>query len=190
MSDPVPDTAAPIADDDLPRALEAVLLVIDAPASTEALATAVGHTTAAVREQLTSMATDLEARRSGIDLRERSDGWRFYTRSEFAPVVERFVMDGTQTRLSRAALETLAVVAYRQPVTRARIAAVRGVNVDGVVRTLVSRGLIEDDGVDDDTGGILYRTTEMFLERMGLPSLEELPDLGPLLPDVDTIDDE
>jgi segregation and condensation protein B len=135
------------------------------------------------------MAARLTASGSGIDLRETAGGWRFYTRDRFAPVVERFVLDGAQARLSRAALESLAVNAYRQPVTRARVAAVRGVNVDGVIRTLTSRGLIEEAGVDPDTGGQLFGTTELFLDRMGLDSLEELPALGPLLPDIDAIDD-
>src|SRR5699024_11130583 len=146
--------------------------------------------TADVHRHLVAMAERLADARSGIDLREAGDGWRFYTRAEFAPVVERFVLDGAQTRLSRAALETLAVVAYRQPVTRARVAAVRGVNVDGVIRTLTARGLIEEAGADAETGGILYRTTEMFLERMGLGGIDDLPPLVPLLPDVDAIDDD
>lgn len=184
------DSGSAVADEDVPAALEAVLLVVDAPVPEAALAAAVGRPTAEVRDHLSAMAGRLTAGRSGIDLRESGGGWRFYTRDVFAPVVERFVLDGTQTRLSQAALETLAVVAYRQPVTRSRIAAVRGVNVDGVVRTLRARGLIEEEGTDADTGGILYRTTEMFLERMGLGSLEDLPEIGPLLPDVDAIDDE
>lgn len=179
-----------ITDADLPAALEAVLLVVDSPVTEEALATAVGRSAAEVREQLVTIARALSDRRSGMDLREAGGGWRLYTRDVFAPVVERFVMDGTQTRLSKAALETLAVVAYRQPVTRSRIAAVRGVNVDGVVRTLLARGLIEEEGADLETGGILYRTTELFLDTMGLTSIEDLPALGPLLPDVDQIDDE
>lgn len=184
------DDVIRVDDADLPATLEAVLLVVDSPVTAQALATAVGRSPGEVRERLIAMAQQLTDRRSGIDLREAGGGWRFYTRDIFAPVVERFVLDGTQTRLSRAALETLAVVAYRQPVTRARIAAVRGVNVDGVVRTLVARGLIEEEGADVDTGGILYRTTEMFLDAFGLTSVEDLPALGPLLPDVDQIDDE
>jgi segregation and condensation protein B len=179
-----------LADEDIPAALESVLLVVDAPAPEEALAAAVGRGVAEIREHLLAIAERLNSTHSGIDLRESGGGWRFYTRDAFAPVVERFVMDGTQTRLSKAALETLAVVAYRQPVTRARISAVRGVNVDGVVRTLLARGMIEEEGADADTGGTLYRTTEMFLERMGLTSLDDLPSLGPLLPDVDQFDDE
>ncbi len=174
---------------DLPGALEAVLLVVDAPVTEAALATAVGHRAARVRELLLELAARYTAASSGIELRELGGGWRFYTRDRFAPVVERFVLDGAQGRLSRAALETLAVVAYRQPVTRARVAGVRGVNVDGVVRTLMSRGLIEDVGADPDTGGLLYRTTDLFLERLGLSDLSELPSLGPLLPDIEGIDD-
>ena len=174
---------------DLVGALEAVLLVVDAPVAESALATAVGHRPARVRELLLEMAERYTAASSGIELRELGGGWRFYTRDRFAPVVERFVLDGAQGRLSRAALETLAVIAYRQPVTRARVAGVRGVNVDGVVRTLMSRGLIEDVGADPDTGGLLYRTTDLFLERLGLSDLSELPSLGPLLPDIEGIDD-
>ena len=180
---------ATLADEDLAGALEAVLLVVESPVTDEALAAAVDRPPAVIRELLTAMAGDLTGRRSGIDLRDTSTGWRFYTRDRFAPVVERFVLDGSQTRLSKAALESLAVIAYRQPVTRARVAAVRGVNVDGVIRTLTARGLIEEAGTDPDSGGQLFCTTELFLERMGLDSLEDLPPLGPLLPDVDAIDD-
>ncbi|WP_240615667.1 SMC-Scp complex subunit ScpB [Nakamurella deserti] len=189
------DDRAPAAPDlsfvdesELTGALEAVLLIVDTPVTEEALAAAVGFPPERVRDELHSIANRLAETRSGIHLRQIGGGWRFYTRDRFAPVVERFVLDGQQTRLSRAALETLAVIAYRQPVTRARVSAVRGVNVDGVIRTLTARGLIEEDGSDADTGGLLYRTTELFLERMGLGSLDELPPLGPLLPDVDALD--
>lgn len=112
-----------------------------------------------------------------------------YTRARFAPYVEKLLLDGARTKLTRAALETLAVVAYRQPVTRARVSAVRGVNVDAVMRTLLARGLITEVGTDADTGAVTFATTELFLERLGLTSLSELPDIAPLLPDVDTIDD-
>jgi segregation and condensation protein B len=114
-------------------------------------------------------------------------GWRLYTRSDCAPFVERFVLDGQQARLTQAALETLAVIAYRQPVTRQRVSAVRGVNVDGVVRTLLARGLITEAGADEDTGATRYRTTSFFLERLGLDSLEALPSLAPLLPELDDL---
>lgn len=182
-------TVETVPDHDLTGALEAVLLVVEAPVTETALGTAVGHPPATVRAVLLDLAARYTAANSGIELRELGGGWRFYTRDRFAPVVERFVLDGAQSRLSRAALETLAVIAYRQPVTRARVAGVRGVNVDGVVRTLMSRGLIEDVGADADTGGMLYRTTDLFLERLGLSDLSELPSLGPLLPDIDGIDD-
>ena len=188
-----PATAAPAAEvvpeHDLVGALEAVLLVVDAPVTEVALASAVGHRPVRIREVLLALAEHYTAASSGIELREIGGGWRFYTRDRFAPVVERFVLDGAQSRLSRAALETLAVIAYRQPVTRARVSGVRGVNVDGVVRTLTSRGLIEDAGTDPDTGAVLYRTTDLFIERLGLSDLSELPSLGPLLPDIDGIDD-
>ena len=125
----------------------------------------------------------------GIDLRRIGGGWRFYTRDAYAPFVERLLLDGQHARLTRAALETLAVVAYRQPVTRARVAAIRGVNCDGVLRTLVTRGLVHESGTDPSTSAILYRTTDVFLERLGLSSVEDLPPLAPLLPDVDAIDE-
>ena len=186
---PAPGAGA-IDDEEFDGALEAILLVVDSPVPEQALASAVGRSLSEVRGRLIGIAGRYAEARSGIDLREIGGGWRFYTRDRFAPFVERFVLDGQQARLSRAALETLAVIAYRQPVTRARIAGVRGVNVDGVIRTLVARGLIEESGTDPETGGTRYRTTELFTERLGLGSLEELPDLGPLLPEVDAIDDE
>ncbi len=179
-----------VPDHDLVGALEAVLLVVEAPVPESALAAAVGHSADRVHDELVALAARYTAQFSGIELRVADGGWRFYTRDRFAPVVERFVLDGVPGRLSKASLETLAVVAYRQPVTRARISAVRGVNVDGVVRTLTARGLIAEDGTDPDTGGVLYRTTELFLDRLGLSDLAELPSLGPLLPDVDSMDDD
>jgi segregation and condensation protein B len=179
-----------VAEDDVVGALEAVLLVVDSPVTEAALATALGHGSDRVQAELIALARRYTTAGSGIELRQVGLGWRFYTRHRFAPIVERFVLDGQQSRLSKAALETLAVIAYRQPVTRARIAGVRGVNVDGVIRTLVARGLIEEVGQDAETGGLLYRTTELFLERLGLSSLEDLPSLGPLLPEIDSLDDE
>ena len=142
-----------------------------------------------ITAKLEAMAEELAARDSGIDLREAGGGWRMYTRAQYAPYVERLLLDGSRSKLTRAALETLAVVAYRQPVTRARVSAVRGVNVDAVMRTLVARGLITEAGTDADTGAMTFATTELFLERLGLSSLTDLPDIAPLLPDVDVIDD-
>ncbi len=170
-------------------ALEAMLLIVDAPATVEQLATALDDSEPRVEQALREMSAELSARGSGIDLRFVGDGWRFYTRTEYAPYVERMLLDGSRSKLTRAALETLAVIAYRQPVTRARVSAVRGVNVDGVIRTLVARGLIAESGTDPETNGTQYVTTELFLERVGLASLADLPPLAPLLPGVDLIDE-
>ena len=176
-------------DDELARVLEALLLVVDTPVTAEVLGSATEQPVHRITEILQGMAADLNARQSGIDLREAGGGWRMYTRARYAPYVERLLMDGARSKLTRAALETLAVVAYRQPVTRARVSAVRGVNVDAVMRTLVARGLIIEAGTDSDTGATTFSTTELFLERLGLSSLADLPDIAPLLPDVDVIDD-
>ena len=182
--------SGPLADDtELAAALEALLLVVDAPTEVELLAQALDQPVARVREALHRLSERYTAERRGIDLRHVGAGWRFYTRDAYAPYVERMLLDGQRARLTRAALETLAVVAYRQPVTRARVAAVRGVNCDGVLRTLLTRGLVQEAGVDESTQGTLFRTTELFLERLGLSSLEDLPPLAPLLPDVDAIDE-
>ncbi|MGB3770530.1 MAG: SMC-Scp complex subunit ScpB [Rhodococcus sp. (in: high G+C Gram-positive bacteria)] len=180
---------APLSDDEVRAALESVLLVVDTPASVAQLASALGCDEPRIAESLAAMSADLDTRGSGIDLRFAGDGWRFYTRTEYAPYVERLLLDGARSKLTRAALETLAVIAYRQPVTRARVSAVRGVNVDGVMRTLLARGLIAEAGPDPDSSATQYVTTEMFLERLGLASLSDLPELAPLLPGVDMIDD-
>lgn len=176
-------------DEVLESALEALLLVVDSPVSEESLAEAVEQPVARVTGALKAMAEAFTARVSGIDLRRVGEGWRLFTRDTYAPFVEKLLLDGQRAKLTRAALETLAVVAYRQPVTRSRVAAVRGVNVDGVMRTLLARGLVEESGADRETGGILYVTTELFLERLGLSSLNDLPPIAPLLPEVDAIDD-
>lgn len=176
-------------DEALDSALEALVLVVDIPASEELLAETLEQPVARVRTALQRLSERYAEEERGLDLRRVGDGWRFYTREKYAPYVERYLLDGQRTKLTRAALETLAVVAYRQPVTRAKVGAVRGVNVDGVIRTLVGRGLIEEAGTDPETGGILYCTTELFLERLGLSSLKDLPPLAPLLPEVDSIDD-
>ncbi|WP_220020667.1 SMC-Scp complex subunit ScpB [Mycobacterium tuberculosis] len=187
----IPDIAEPaeLDADELKRVLEALLLVIDTPVTADALAAATEQPVYRVAAKLQLMADELTGRDSGIDLRHTSEGWRMYTRARFAPYVEKLLLDGARSKLTRAALETLAVVAYRQPVTRARVSAVRGVNVDAVMRTLLARGLITEVGTDADTGAVTFATTELFLERLGLTSLSELPDIAPLLPDVDTIDD-
>src|SRR5450755_2620635 len=167
----------------LRASLEAILMVADEPVPAVVLAQVLERPTGEVTSVLRESAAAYAAEERGFDLREIAGGWRFYTREECAPVVERFVSEGQEVRLTQAALETLSVVAYRQPVSRARVSAVRGVNCDGVMRTLTLRGLVEDAGTDPETGAILYRTTGYFLERLGLASLEDLPDLAPFLPD-------
>jgi len=167
----------------LRASLEAILLVADEPVSEVVLAQVIGRPRGEVGAGLRELAASYRAEGRGFDLREVAGGWRFYTREDCAPLVERFVRDGQEVRLTQAALETLAVVAYRQPVSRARVSAVRGVNCDGVIRTLVLRGLVEEGGKDTDSGAILYRTTGYFLERLGIASLDDLPDLAPFLPE-------
>ncbi len=180
--------------DELPRpplrtVLEAVLLVTDEPVPAATLASVVEAPTPDVEATLASLAAEYTDTGRGFELRLVAGGWRLYTRAECAPWVERFILDGQSARLTQAALETLAVVAYRQPVTRARISAVRGVNVDGVVRTLLARGLIAEAGQDADTAGTLYRTTPLLLERLGLQSLDDLPALAPMLPELSELED-
>ncbi|SFS95553.1 SMC-Scp complex subunit ScpB [Saccharopolyspora flava] len=189
--DEVETSGAPDLTEDsaLDAALEALLLVVDVPAGEELLADTLEQPVGRVREALRRLSEGYADSERGIDLRYVGDGWRFYSREKYAAYVERYLLDGQRTKLTRAALETLAVIAYRQPVTRSKVAAVRGVNVDGVIRTLVGRGLIGEAGTDPETGGILYCTTELFLERLGLSSLKDLPPLAPLLPEVDSIDD-
>lgn len=183
-----PETlAVPLAE--LRPALEAVLMVADQPLDQVTLASAVGYPVGEVVAALGELAAEYTEQGRGFELREVAGGWRYYTCEELAPVVEKFVLDGQQARLTQAALETLAVVAYKQPVSRARVSAVRGVNVDGVMRTLLSRGLIEECGHDEETHAVLYRTTSYFLERIGVTSLDELPDLAPYLPDSGDLDD-
>ncbi|MEU5879791.1 SMC-Scp complex subunit ScpB [Spirillospora sp. NPDC047279] len=172
--------------DDLPElraSVEAILLVVDEPVAEITLAQILERPRDDVAATLRELAAEYTEQGRGFDLREVAGGWRYYTRDVCAPVVERFVTDGQQARLTQAALETLAVVAYRQPVSRARVSAIRGVNSDGVIRTLTLRGLIEEAGQDPETQAHLYRTTGYFLERLGLRDLDELPDLAPYLPD-------
>lgn len=188
--EPVPDV------DDLPggalAALEAVLMVADEPVPAVRLATVLGLPTPDVEGLLATLAAEYRGehggRPRGFELRQVGDGWRIYSAPAYHQVVGRFVLDGQSARLTQAALETLAVIAYRQPVTRGQVSGVRGVNVDGVVRTLTARGLVAEAGTDPTTGAVLYRTTGYFLERMGLTDLEELPPLAPYLPDIDAFE--
>ena len=169
-------------------ALEAILLIVDEPANPTVLAQVLTTPEPEIVAMLQALRSDYDDAERGFELREIAGGWRLYTRAEFAPYVERFVLEGQQARLTQAALETLAVVAYRQPVSRTRVSAVRGVNVDGVMRTLVSRGLVEEAGADHESGAILYQTSRYFLERLGLGDLTELPNLADFLPESTTID--
>lgn len=168
-------------------AVEAVLMVADEPVSAVQLATVLGLPTAEVEDLLAALAEEYRGatgRPRGFELRHVAGGWRFYSSAAHADVVGRFVLDGQTARLTQAALETLAVIAYRQPVTRGQVSAVRGVNVDSVVRTLTARGLVAELGTEP-SGAVLYGTTSYFLERLGMTSLDQLPPLAPYLPDIE-----
>lgn len=209
MSDTEPQTVAEVAEPDLAAAtepeaelgfdvhdlpaglrgaLEAILMVVDEPVSEVSLAAALEVTVDEVSTTIGELAADYDRAERGFVLRQIAGGWRVYSRPVYAPAVEKFLLDGQQAKLTQASLETLAVIAYRQPVTRARVSAVRGVSVDGVMRTLTSRGLVEETGHDDISGAILYGTTPYFLQRMGLSSLDDLPPLAPFLPEADSLD--
>jgi segregation and condensation protein B len=174
----------------LRMALEAVLLVVDEPVDEVSLAQVVERPREEVNGVLRELAAEYDAAGRGFELRAVAGGWRLYTRAACAPYVERFVREGQSAKISQAALETLAVVAYRQPTTRSRIAAVRGVNVDAVMRTLTTRGLIAEAGIERESGAILYVTTDHFLDRLGVASLSELPDIADYLPDHSVLDDD
>ncbi len=164
------------------RALEALFFVSDEPIAASVLAQTLELDRRTVEAMCDQLAKDLEGRGSGIVLRNVGGGWRMYSHPDTAPVVERFVLSSRQARLTKASLETLAIVAYKQPVTRHQVSSIRGVNTDGVLRALVDRGLIEEAGRDEAPGRpVLYATTPGFLERLGLPSLASLPSLAPLL---------
>src|SRR3954452_17985474 len=164
------------------RALEAVLFVSDEPLTPAVLSQALEVDRRAVDDLCAQLQAELEQRGSGLVLRNVAGGWRLFTDPETQPVVERFVLSSRQARMTKAALETLAIVAYKQPVTRHQVSAIRGVNADGVLRALVDRGLIEEAGRDEGPGRpLLYATTPTFLERLGLASLAALPSLAPLL---------
>ncbi|MGW4682624.1 SMC-Scp complex subunit ScpB [Micromonospora taraxaci] len=179
----VPEPAPELSDAELRGALEAILLVVDEPVSELVLAQVLEQPAERVGPMLDDIAAGYTVAGHGFELRRAAGGWRLYTRPEYATYVERFVLDGQSVRLTQAALETLAVVAYKQPVTRSRISAIRGVNCDGVIRTLVTRGLVEECGTETDSGAFLYKTTTLFLEKLGLNTVHELPPLAPFLPD-------
>ncbi|PPF50124.1 MULTISPECIES: SMC-Scp complex subunit ScpB [unclassified Rathayibacter] len=172
---------------EIDRAVEAILMVADEPQPLASLATALSRPIAVVRQSIERLVADYDgadgAIRRGFELREVGAGWRIYVRREYDPVVKDFVLTQNPTRLSQAALETLAVIAYKQPVSRGRVAQIRAVNVDSVARTLLGRGLIAEVGHDPETGAVLYGTTEQLLVHLGLTSLDELPKISPLLSD-------
>jgi segregation and condensation protein B len=181
--------AARLADPvDLVSAIEAILFVVESPIPVASLAVSLQQTTDAVQTAIDTLRAAYDERNAGFELRDIAGGVRLFTRPDHAEIVEHFLQDGQRSRLTQAALETLAVIAYRQPVTRSRVSAIRGVNVDGVVRTLLARGLIVEVGSDPETGGGLFRTSELFLEKMGLQSLDDLPSLAPLLPDIEGLE--
>lgn len=185
----------PVPDDALPErqrgAVEAVLMVIDEPVPAATLAEAVGMPTGQVIEILHELAAEYRGERGsrprGFELRELAGGWRIYSHPDYADVVGRLIVAGQTARLTQAALETLAVIAYKQPISRGGISAIRGVNVDSVVRTLHTRGLIHEVSTDENSGAVLYGTTNELLERLGLDSLDELPPLAPYLPQLEQL---
>jgi segregation and condensation protein B len=172
---------------DLARSIEAILMVVDEPVTELTLATVLEVPVDQVVSALEALVPSYSER--GFSLKAINGGWRFYSHPDYSAAVEKFVLDGQQNRLTQAALETLAVIAYRQPVSRARVSAIRGVNVEAVMKTLITRGLVEEYGVENETGAILYKTTSYFLERLGLNALTDLPPLAPHLPDIDALDE-
>ncbi len=172
---------------ELERCIEAILMVVDEPVTETVLAQILDKPVEEIEATLAHLVTSYDER--GFVLRKISGGWRFYSHPHYSAVVEKFVLDGQQSRLTQAALETLSVIAYRQPVSRARVGAIRGVNVEAVMKTLVTRGLVEESGLEHETGAILYMTTSYFLERLGLNSIADLPALAPYLPDLDALDE-
>jgi segregation and condensation protein B len=185
----LPAEVAPVSFDltAIGRQIEAILMVVDEPVTEITLASVLQVPVDQIVDALEALVPTYEDR--GFTLKAINGGWRFYSHPECSDVVEKFVLDGQQNRLTQAALETLAVIAYRQPISRARVSAIRGVNVEAVMKTLVTRGLVEEYGLENETGAILYKTTSYFLERLGLNALTDLPPLAPHLPDIDGLDE-
>ena len=181
------EAAITLTEDDLRGAVEAILMVTDSPISVVALAAALEHPVGDIRNAVESLRRDYNGELGGavrgFELREVAGGWRIYVRHDFDWAVKMFLANENPTKLSQAALETLAVIAHRQPISRGQIASIRAVNVDSVVKTLHSRGLITELYTDSETGAINYGTTELTLELLGINSLEELPLISPFLPD-------
>ena len=179
-----PADAPPV---EIDRALEAIFMVADEPQSLISVATSLGVPVAEVRKSIARLVADFDgvdgSPRRGFELREVAGGWRIYVRPEYDDVVRDFVLTQNPTKLSQAALETLAVIAYKQPISRGAVASIRAVNVDSVVRTLLGRGLITESFTDSETGAIHYATTDLMLSQLGINSIDDLPHLSPLLAD-------
>jgi segregation and condensation protein B len=174
---------------EIARALEAIVLVADSPVESQLLAQIVELSVDEVEAVLTELAQGYAAQERGFQLVRVAGGWRYQTVPEMAPYVERFVLEGQSAKLSAAALETLAIIAYKQPISRAQIAAIRGVSVDGVVRTLEQRGYIGEVARDPGPGqAVLFGTTPAFLEKMGLDSLAQLPAIAEFVPGADVVE--
>ncbi|WP_138315418.1 SMC-Scp complex subunit ScpB [Rhodoluna limnophila] len=182
--------AVPAQGDDLRGAVEAILMVTDVPLTVVALATALECPVNVVRDLISSLKLDYDGTNGsaprGFELREVGGGWRIFVRHEYDWAVKMFIANENPTKLSQAALETLAVIAYKQPISRGQIASIRAVNVDSVVRTLLSRGLITELYTDSESGAIHYGTTELLLEVLGINSLDEMPLISPYLPDANS----
>jgi len=195
MTDDPSTGSGSVPDTELCRRLEAILLVVEEPQSLVSLATAVAAPVRRVRQAVDWLVADYDGEpgaghggyRRGFELREVGGGWRLYVREELDDLISDFVGSQVPTRLSQAALETLAVIAYKQPVSRGQVASIRAVNVDSVVRTLLARGLVTEVGSDPETGAILYGTTDALLGHLGINALDELPRISPLLDDVDDV---
>ena len=184
MSEQADELGAP----NVGAAIEALLLLTDEPMPAIEIAQVTRAPLPDVERTLHELSLEYTEQMRGFDLREVAGGWRFYTRSECSPLIERWVVDGQQAKLTQAALETLSVIAYRHPVTRGRVSAVRGVNIDGVIKTLLTRGLIQEAGTENESGAIFYKTTSFFLERLGISSLADLPPLAEHIPDLADLD--
>jgi segregation and condensation protein B len=181
-------------DSEIERQLEAILMVADEPQSMVSLATVLERPVVDVKAALANLVADFDGEggtvRRGFELREVGGGWRIYVREDFDELVRDVVHSQNATRLSQPALETLSVIAYKQPVTRSQVSGIRAVNVDTVIRTLVGRGLITEMGTEPETGAILYGTTDLLLTHLGIDSLDQLPPISQLLDDgADGFDD-
>lgn len=188
-SPPAPSEEARVERDEALRAIEAVIFVSAEPIESGLLAQLLELPAKKVDALCEDLAASYVEEQRGFNLVRVAGGWRFQSTADLAPYVERFVLEGQSARLSAAALETMAIIAYKQPISRAQISAIRGVNVDGVINTLVQRGYVESVGRDTGPGqAVLFGTTTLFLEKMGVDSLAELPPLGDFVPSAEVLE--